>query len=305
MRVCVDKKVAWYTSTYMQTSRRAAFTDTQASVLLDLLRGLASLLAAGSHWRNILFVDYRDLPSQQHFLCLPLYLLTTQGHRTARIFFVLSGYLISSSIFRMISQSQWSWSRYAVHRLVRLWVVLLPCLMLTVFWDHLGMRLHSAPLLYAGGVLNHEIPNIAERNGWQVLAGNALFLQGTVVQDYASNTPLWSLAYEFWYYLLFPLAWVALRVPAALWRRGALLLLLTLAAWFVGTAILSEFPIWLFGVVLVWLPVAPNVRWARWGCATDRSLMPVRITKPRLLRQRCSLWRHYRRLHLDDAGSSA
>jgi peptidoglycan/LPS O-acetylase OafA/YrhL len=250
----------------MQLSRQPSFTDTQASVLLDLLRGLAALLAAGSHWRNMLFVDYSSLPARRHLLYLPFYLLTTQGHRTVVIFFVLSGYLISSSIFRMLAKGQWSWSRYATHRLVRLWIVLLPCLLLTVFWDHLGMHLHQAPLLYAGGVQNHEIQDITTHNGWHVLAGNALFLQGIIVPVYASNTPLWSLAYEFWYYVLFPLAWISLRVPAALWQRGALLLTFAVAARFIGPGMLMSFSIWCLGVVLVWLPLAPDSRGTRMAC---------------------------------------
>lgn len=61
------------------------FVDTHASVLLDLLRGLAALLVLGDHWRNLLFIDYRDVTAHRKALFLP-YLLTTAGHQAVVIF---------------------------------------------------------------------------------------------------------------------------------------------------------------------------------------------------------------------------
>src|SRR5271156_6164822 len=43
------------------TEAKRPFSRTNASVLLDLLRGLASLIVVLGHGRNFLFVDYHQL----------------------------------------------------------------------------------------------------------------------------------------------------------------------------------------------------------------------------------------------------
>jgi len=135
------------------SARAPSFVETQASVLLDLVRGLAALLVLGEHWRNLFFVDYPQLPAHKLLWALP-YVLTGAGHQAVVIFFVLSGYLISGSIFRALKRDQWSWASYMTHRVVRLWVVLLPGLLLCAAFDTLGLHLHRAPLVYAGLGLN-------------------------------------------------------------------------------------------------------------------------------------------------------
>lgn len=52
------------------TVEKPAFKDTTASVLLDLLRGLAALLVLFGHWRNLLFIDYPQLTSYKLMLAV-------------------------------------------------------------------------------------------------------------------------------------------------------------------------------------------------------------------------------------------
>jgi peptidoglycan/LPS O-acetylase OafA/YrhL len=40
--------------------------------------------------------------------------------------------------------------------------------------------------------------------GPEVLLGNLVFLQAILVPTWGSNGPLWSLAFEFWFYIWFP-----------------------------------------------------------------------------------------------------
>jgi len=58
------------------------------------------------------------------------------------------------------------------------------------------------------------------------LPANVFFLQTITVPVYGSNSPLWSLANEFWYYLLFPLLLLA---PQRGWLKGGLLFAVALA----------------------------------------------------------------------------
>lgn len=246
----------------MATNAGSSFTRTRASVLLDMMRGCAALLVLFSHWRNIFFIDFPAI-KQFRALWFPFYGVTTSGHQAVVVFFVLSGYFVGGSVIRLWESHRWSWKRYALQRLVRLWVVLLPGLLLCTFWDRLGLTLGHAPALYGGTSGNHLMQNVAAASNWRVLLANALFLQGFRAPLYGSDTALWSLANEFWYYALFPLAYVAFRTSRWLLRIVCVALFLFLC-WFVTPALLMPFAIWMIGVLLVWLPSPPLMsRWIR------------------------------------------
>jgi peptidoglycan/LPS O-acetylase OafA/YrhL len=89
--------------------------------------------------------------------------------------------------------------------------------------------------------------------------GNLFFLQTILCPTFGSNGPLWSLANEFWYYVLFPvalaagMAWASHSVRAAI----PLSILAACLAVFLGPHILVGFLIWLTGTVLVFA----NAKW--------------------------------------------
>lgn len=226
---------------------------------LDALRAIAALLVLLEHWRNVFFVDYSQLPSRG-FALGAFYALSGAGHQAVVIFFVLSGYLISGTIFRAVSRSQWSWSQYLVRRTVRLWLVLVPALLLGMTWDSIGLHLGQAPDLYRGLVANHMATDVAQNLSPATLLGNVLFLQNIAVPALGSNAALWSLANEWWYYIMFPLG---VCCVAAVYRRilpiVTCLALFCFLAWFVGASIMSMFPIWLLGAMLHFVPL-PNTR---------------------------------------------
>ncbi|WP_157178407.1 acyltransferase family protein [Terriglobus roseus] len=121
-------------------------------------------------------MDYRTLPQGLRHLLLIPYALSAGGHRSVVLFFVLSGYLIAGSILRSAERGPWNWRDYALRRLVRLWIVLIPGLLLCAAWDGLGMALHRAPLLYAGANGNHLMQNVAAARTWPIFFGNLFFL---------------------------------------------------------------------------------------------------------------------------------
>jgi peptidoglycan/LPS O-acetylase OafA/YrhL len=241
----------------MNTPPRIPFGQTQASVLLDLTRALAALLVCLEHWRNLLYVDYGQIASHRILFALP-YVICGAGHQAVVIFFVLSGYLISGSIFRMTQRGEWSWRLYLTHRLVRLWIVLVPALLLGAALDFAGLHFHLAPALYAGQTGTHMMNHVPETFHASVFLGNLFFLQGILTTTFGSNTPLWSLANEFWYYVLFPCAFLAFRKGMSRPFRALNAVTFFLFVCFVGRAILLLFPLWLLGTVLAVIP-APNV----------------------------------------------
>ena len=72
--------------------------------------------------------------------------------------------------------------------------------------------------------------------------GNLFFLQTIFVPPFGSNAPLWSLSFEFWYYLLFPLCLFALsRGNQVVSGRFCALAAVAVAA-LVGRNIMLSFP---------------------------------------------------------------
>ncbi len=117
-------------------------------------------------------------------------------------------------------------------------------------WIHLG----HAPALYGGRVSNHLLLDVPQLLAPHIFFGNLFFLQGIFTPVFGSDTALWSLAYEFWYYILFPLAAVALW-PRARWVHRLICAALFVAtAWFIRGGILVSFPIWLAGAALFKVP---------------------------------------------------
>lgn len=234
-------------------TKSVKFTNSQASVLLDLVRALAAFLVLISHWKIMFFVDYPQIPVHRIWFAAP-YVFASAGHQSVLIFFILSGYLISGSIFRSLEGGFWQWRSYLTHRFVRLYVVLVPGLLLGAFFDWIGLHHTHFPDLFNGiSAKSHHI-DIASTFSLPSFLGNLAFLQTILVPTFGSNGALWSLANEFWYYLLFPLGLLA-------WRRatpGSLRVLyagMFLAiAWLVRKDILPLFPVWLAGTLLTRLP---------------------------------------------------
>ena len=221
----------------------------RTSAHLDLIRGISALAVLLYHLRGLFFVDYpflanKTLPS------IVLYAVTGFGHQAVMVFFVLSGYFIGTSVMESVGKRKWSWRTYLVSRITRLQLVLFPALVLGAIWDRIGMRIPQAAPLYYSALYKFYLPSVALRSTVSLFRGNFFFLQSIVSPVFGSNGPLWSLSYEFWYYIVFPAlflataAWVGIRMRI-LYACIALLLL-----WFIGPQICLYFLIWLAGALV-------------------------------------------------------
>jgi len=226
-----------------------------------LLRGLAAVAVLMFHIRYRFFLDYSDLTSHS-VVGLAWYAVTSFGHDAVMVFFVLSGFLIGSGVIDRCRRHQWDWKSYATARAVRLYLVLLPGLVLTCLLDVVGINLFGDVASYSGSPAGyaHDFFNVPARLTASVFLGNTVFLQTILVPPFGSNDALWSLANEFWYYCLFPLAWVAMFVPAPLWRRLAYGILAITLLVFVGQPIATYFLLWLIGAAIALLPLCPPIQ---------------------------------------------
>jgi peptidoglycan/LPS O-acetylase OafA/YrhL len=220
----------------------------RTSVHLDLIRGVSAVAVLLYHLRGLFFVDFPFLARKSLFVTA-IYAITGYGHQAVIVFFVLSGYFIGTSVMESVGMMKWSWRTYLVSRLTRLQLVLFPALVLGALWDRIGMSISQATPLYFDALYKFNGPSVALRSTIPVFLGNLFFLQSINFPVFGSNGPLWSLSYEFWYYIVFP----ALILMAASWTGPRLRILyaglLIILLWFIGPQVSLYFPIWLAGVL--------------------------------------------------------
>jgi peptidoglycan/LPS O-acetylase OafA/YrhL len=236
------------------------------SVHLDALRGLAAFSVLLTHWRDALFLDYSKIANHDILTALA-YFATGLGHQWVIVFFVMSGYLVGGSVLRAMGSGVWTWRGYLLSRLTRLYIVLLPALLLGGVADWAGMHLAGADSVYTAHSGWHSFyKDVHLTLNLRTMAANSLFLQGIAlpgmsgkhVPSFGSNGPLWSLCNEFWYYISFPFIVLALERIRKPWltRAGYFAALLALG-WFVGPTIALLGATWLMGSLIPYLPPLP------------------------------------------------
>nr|WP_240390839.1 acyltransferase family protein [Bacillus sp. Y1] len=135
-----------------------------------------------------------------------------------------------------MNNGKWSWSDYLIKRVTRLWIVLIPCLILTYIIGNIQVSIFGY----------HKL---VESLNWQTFVGNIFFLQKILVDPYGMNGPLWSLSYEFCYYLLFPCLILTIH-SKTVGKKAFYLTLFISIALFVGPHIMLYFLVWMLGAII-------------------------------------------------------
>lgn len=152
-----------------------------SAVALDLLRGLAALMVFLCHVRNTSFVEFGALPAEDKTLVAAvLFGVTRLGHEAVMVFFVLSGFLVGGALIRRLGDGAFDTASYAIDRSTRILAPLVPACLLTAA---LGYVLFGRAI------------------GLGQIAFNILGLNGVIVSTFPGNEPLWTLAYEIWFYV--------------------------------------------------------------------------------------------------------
>jgi len=237
----------------------------QYSIHLDAARGAAALVVLVGHLK-LFFVSSASAsqPTKSHTSVAvnlkPAGISVGKNglsfaHEAVMVFFVLSGFLVGGSVIRMLQRDQWSWKKYLIHRTVRLWMVLIPALFIGYTLDQIGVHyfLGRGTVYDLGPIL--PAWNLQARLTPFTFLGNLFFLQGDRVTPLGSNQPLWSLGYEFWYYMAFPCLALALIRGVIVWKRLLLLAGMIAILIFVGREIATYFAIWLLGALAALLPL--------------------------------------------------
>lgn len=236
--------------------------DPIRSDILQIARALAALMVVSRHARNALLVDYPQL-TQPNLAEKFLYFMTGLGHEAVIVFFVMSGYLVGGSILR--SRHQFDWKHYVAARLSRVWSVLIPALVLTAICDFFLLRYLSHTLTPEGLLANHmiQLPLLHDPG---TLLMNMFFLKEFIGPTFGSNGPLWSLTFEVWCYLIFPLLLFGILGSGRGYERGLMVLLAVILLAWAPSRFQVLFCIWSIGVLVNVIP-APQIMMGRLGGA--------------------------------------
>lgn len=128
--------------------------------------------------------------------------------------------------------------------------------------DLLGVRFFGKNGIYAAdpqyaAMVHSAVASAATVKNW---LGTLFFLQGIHCKVYGSNGALWSLSYEFWYYILFPLLCLAGWFSKRRLARLGYFVLGVAVCYFVGRAITLYFVTWLMGAGVAALSIETRKR---------------------------------------------
>lgn len=231
---------------------------------LDGCRGLAALYVCFSHACYLLAAGYQDgllaRPSDYSAIdrmVFYVFSLFRFGNEGVMFFFVLSGFVIHLKYAQKVQRDRsapFEWKQYVWRRARRLYPPLLLAIGLTFLLDRVGMSL-GFPIYFGRSdslVIN---ATVHPDHSWTTLLGNLAFLMDCYVPAWGTNGPLWSLHYEWWFYMLYPLFfWISRRsiaLAAGVMGAVALATQWPFPAWAnLLPHVLAMMPIWWLGVLL-------------------------------------------------------
>ncbi|MFT3738847.1 MAG: acyltransferase [Breznakibacter sp.] len=235
----------------------------KSTIFLDGIRGLAAFYVLIGHARWLLWEGYSEgyvLHPESYNIWekFLVYLMSffRYGHEAVLLFFVLSGFVIHLRYARNLridpntSFDHWPFIKRRARRIIP---PLLLAFFVTFSLDCLGIWL-SFPIYGQNTPYPNINTNIISDHSFLTLLGNMSFVMGFYVPVFGTNGPLWSLAYEWWFYMLYPLLYYAIRrsfLVATIIVSFLYLLVNSLSFKpIIVIEIFSYLPIWWLGVVL-------------------------------------------------------
>lgn len=226
---------------------------------LETLRGLAAIYVLVHHARWFLWAGYTNgylkQPDSFNFfnkVLVYFFSIFIYGHEAVIFFFILSGFVIHLKYSNNLNQNitTFNFKQYLIRRIKRIYPPLLFALLFTFLIDSLGK--HYAFPIYGDQT---PFPIVKDNFTWSALVGNLSFLMNTYVDPWGSDFALWSLKFEWWFYMLYPLFFLLTRKSAlaAFCLLLALYLLSFQTSIWPNKLLLQVFScmiIWWFGVIL-------------------------------------------------------
>ena len=178
--------------------------------ILNGIRGLAALYVLIGHARWLLWEGYIEgyllhpqSYNQASKILVSLLAFFGIGHVAVILFFVLSGFVIHYSIIKR-EKNKLDILDYFKRRFLRIYPPLLFCMLLTLVLDLTGKYIYGYSIYFQSTPVPLINENIISNLNWITAIGNLLMVQGIYTHVWGTNGPLWSLMYEWWFYMLYP-----------------------------------------------------------------------------------------------------
>jgi peptidoglycan/LPS O-acetylase OafA/YrhL len=184
--------------------------------LLDLLRLSAAVLVLLGHARGLLLVGMASV-EHPNPLIRAFYLVSGLQHEGLVMFFIVSGFLVGGSVWRLLAEQRFDLGAYLINRFARIYLVFIPALVLVAVLNTIGSTLLADGRFY--GVRPLMPANIFAEWWWPQIPCHLAALQGLLCLPWGANPPLWTLGYEWGLYLFAPAVFGAALVPMVLRRR--------------------------------------------------------------------------------------
>jgi peptidoglycan/LPS O-acetylase OafA/YrhL len=229
---------------------------TERSLYIHFVRAISALLVCTGHAKEFILMDRQ--PSDGT-LSLMFRGLLSLGGPAVMVFFFISGFLVGGREIINFRHGNLNPRKYLLDRLSRLWLVIIPALILTYFLNSITCTAYRYDsFCQLNGDLNFYIIPPDRSEGIFDFLRNLLFLQSFLGPVWGSNGPLWSLSYEFWYYIIFYSILILLfayKTRAYLSKRIAFAILSLVVGFFVlNTDWLKLGIVWLFGALASGFP---------------------------------------------------
>jgi peptidoglycan/LPS O-acetylase OafA/YrhL len=174
----------------------------EKSLYLHFLRILSAVIVCLGHTKEFFFVHMNQ---GAHPLEKSIRLFLGLGTSAVVVFFFLSGYLVGGKEIGNLLSRKLNFKNYIFDRLTRLWIVLIPALILTYILNSFTCGSSKISLYCSADsqLASHSaIPPLFSQKILDFIS-NIFFLAPFKGNVWGGNGPLWSLSYEFWYYIVF------------------------------------------------------------------------------------------------------
>ena len=219
----------------------------ERSLFLHFLRIFSAILVCLDHSKEFFLLPMVGTPQLFEMLVRPLMSL---GSSAVLVFFFLSGYLVGGNELERLYSGELRPRKYLVDRLSRLWLVLIPALAFTFILNSISCNPNRVSLYCSASLdlASHaDGPPLLDQNIYSLLE-SILFLQPFQGNVFGGNGPLWSLSYEFWYYIVF---YFVILLISSIRTKKFHIELLAFFLLFVGGVSILNFD-W-FALGLVWI----------------------------------------------------
>jgi peptidoglycan/LPS O-acetylase OafA/YrhL len=273
-----------------QAHERKVAISSATSQFLDFSRWIAAFFVVFSHVRSIVLANYPDVTSPSNVVVKAIYFAAGFGHISVVIFFVISGFLVGGRATLKGFEGRFSLLDYAVHRFARIYIVLVPALLIGLVWDHLGafvdnFGLYTYTSSFHWWMIDYPI---IERLNMATFFGNLFMLQTIFVDPLGSNGPLWSLANEWWYYIVF-----GLGIAVYIYKKRAIQIAcccgIACLFWMLPLSITIMFTLWLLGVGVAVL----EQRWQGWPGPIGVAVLLAVMVAERYLPAATDFWQQF------------